>query len=104
MSGTLYIVHPGAEEISVETYPESGCPKLAKLQKEVGGYVERIRLRFEGRLRDAYVDEDGIMKGLRLNTRATNMTMHTGNSFHVIYGPMVIWVPTKRKKKSGQFD
>lgn len=74
-------------------------PRLEILQRAVGlrdeerVTVERIRVRFEGRLRDAYVDEDGFSKKLSRNTQAYIM-------FGVdVVGNVAVWVPGTRTDK-----
>ena len=42
--------------------------ELASLQKEVGGYIEAVRL-LDGRL--AFINEEGKLKGLPINERAS---------------------------------
>jgi Domain of unknown function (DUF3846) len=69
-------------------------PSLEQLQRSIGGgYVERVRVRYNERVRDAYVDEDGIAKGLPLNAHATGMLAGMYRMAGGILGPMTIWVP-----------
>ena len=61
MSGTLFRV-PANGPVEIHRHEGSGTPGLAQLQKLVGGYIERIRVHYENRVRDAYVDEEGVYK------------------------------------------
>lgn len=56
---------------------------LKELQDAVGGYIELIRVRHEGKVRDAYVNENGRFDGLPHNAQATTMASEFG------YGPLV---------------
>jgi hypothetical protein len=66
--------------------------QLEEMQKHVGGYIERVRVRFEGRVRDAYVNEDGMAEELPVNREGTAMLteQYRGN---VLLGNVAIWVP-----------
>jgi hypothetical protein len=47
------------------------CPTLAESQKIVGGYIEKIPIRFSNKT--LIVNEDGRIKNLPLNHRASQM-------------------------------
>jgi len=96
MSGTL--IRIGADGTHGETaWTKSKPPDLKTLQAQIdGGYIERVKVRWHEVIRDAYVDEDGLSKNLPPNRRAMTLTIHT----HTIVGPMVIWVPHPKPKKS----
>jgi hypothetical protein len=68
---------------------------LSLMQRLVGGYIERVKIKYDGRLRDAYVDEEGLVKGLRTNLFA----LHTAG-LHLV-GPLVIWIPDPHRAKPG---
>lgn len=75
-------------------------PDLATLQRLVGGYIERIKVRWNGRLRDGYVDEDGISKfPHRINKEACRLAAgaHGGEVKWRLVGPIVIWVPDAKE-------
>ena len=91
MSGQLHILRSDHSNTTV-TWTKSGPPSLEILQREVGGYIEHIRVHFLGKMRDAYVDEDGHSKLLPLNLRAT--ALWGGN----LRGPLVVWVPDSKSK------
>lgn len=109
MSGTLHIIGILPSEDSQVHIDCQGSPPIEALQKAVGGYVERIRVRFKGKLRDCYVDEDGWGKRLEHNPRVTALCSSEfvrmfGN---VLLGPAAIWVPdspgeTRREPDSSQ--
>lgn len=49
-----------------------GPDQLKMLQMAVGGWIEPVRAYFKGKWREAYVDEEGMCKGLPLNLAASN--------------------------------
>ena len=77
-------------------------PTLKDFQDAVGGYIERVKVRYEGKDRDAFVDEEGIMKDLPINPTATEFyigyflsktsTMLWATELAPLRGPMVIEV------------
>jgi hypothetical protein len=74
-------------------------PTLAQLQREVGGLIERVRVRFEGRVRDAFVNEDGLGLGLARNQAATDLLAPPFNPrINVLVGNLVVWVPDPKEK------
>jgi hypothetical protein len=88
MSGTIVIITPTG--ITGEQRSEKrGQPPLEVLQRAVGGYIELVKVRWRGRVRDAFVNEDGISLQLRVNETACDLTING----HIIYGDMAIWVP-----------
>lgn len=63
-------------------------PDLKPLQKAVGGYIERIKVRFEGKVREAYANEDGFSLGLGINREAGRISAEFG--YQGIVGPIAI--------------
>jgi hypothetical protein len=100
MSGRLISISPTGIVVEIHTKPKKGESSLPyeECRQMVGGFLERVQVRFEGRVRDAYVDEDGISKGLMKNVFATvKLTeLWKGNT---LYGPCVVWVPDPKVKK-----
>lgn len=92
MSGTLFVMSPDGR-VTEERWEQTGYPKLEVMQRLVGGYIERVRVSWQGRKRDAYVDEDGLAKQLPPNFNATRLC----GMF--IVGSIVIWVPDKATRK-----
>lgn len=86
MSGHIIAIHPDGTKIDT-AWPRKGPPDLKTLQAQVGGYIEHVKVRYEGKVRTAYVDEEGIIKCLPLNWRAVEELRV------VFYGPLVIWIP-----------
>lgn len=75
-------------------------PTLEELQAEVGGYIERVRVRIEGRVRDAFVNEDGISDNLPTNWAATEMLAPPFvPGVNVLLGNLTVWVPDPKPKK-----
>lgn len=95
-TGRICIIYPnGLREFRTITNKKG--PQMEDLQKAIGGgYFERVRVRYDGRMRDAYVDEDGLSKRLPLNTLASELL---GAS---IVGPMAIWIPDQKGKKNDE--
>jgi len=79
------IIHPdGIEEI---VHPKTGTTfSLEELQKFVGGYIERVPTPSMDRDIDCVVDEEGLMKQLPMNRKASNLV----GGGQMIVGPMVI--------------
>jgi hypothetical protein len=97
MSGKLIVVDVDGT-VNPLVWPEKNRPELRLLQQIVEGYIEPVQVRYEGRVREAYVNEEGIPKGLPHNFLATSMLTerYFGNT---IFGKMVIWVPDPKPKK-----
>lgn len=96
MSGRLIRFPPvgAVTEIPVT----SKTPGFEQLHAALGGYLERIRVRWEGKIRDAYVDEDGIMKGLPINYKIHGFLDGVFKNYPAhIYGDVLIWVPDPKK-------
>lgn len=66
-------------------------PELETLQGIVGGYIEAVGPA-DGRW-TAYVDEEGLLKGLPLNRRATVMARQLGAGDVLLVGPAVFLGP-----------
>jgi len=102
--GTLVIIAPSGA-VTNQRIERSKGPSLEVLQAAVGGYIERVRVRWSGRVCDAYVNEDGISEGLTLNTSATLIldgsflvrARRLGNN---IVGPCAVWVPDAKVASS----
>lgn len=99
MSGTLHTITPSGG--AVHRYEGKGPPPIEQLQELVGGYVQRLKARFEGRVRDMYVDEDGLQKGLPQNPGATALLAQPYLIHHEhLVGPAVIWVPDSKEQQT----
>jgi hypothetical protein len=99
MSGKLVVIHPD-ESRAEEIHFIEKKPTLDDLQHHVGGWIERIKVRYEGQIRDGYLDEEGLLKSLPINRRAMEMdTMKLYRGGMPLVGPLVIWVPDKRVEK-----
>jgi hypothetical protein len=96
-TGKLTSILPNGERIEQLITSAKG-PSLATLQAAVGGYIERVKVRFNGRVRDGYVNEEGIAKGLPSNSVATDMLtdIYVGT---VLFGTLAIWEPDPKKPK-----
>ena len=77
-----------------ESVTESKKPDYETIHSLLGGYMERIRVRYEGRIRDAYVDEEGLIKGLDRNPKIEKMMDGMFKGYAApIAGKAIIWVP-----------
>lgn len=108
MSGKLVTIRPDGTS-SFAIWPKSGTPEWRVLADSVGGYIERVRVHYDGKVRDAYVNEDGISQGLPVNKPATALLAHPFYpDQNTLLGCLVIWVPDpvvrkgpKRKNPDG---
>lgn len=91
MSGSIVIIKPDGSENSIR-WPQGGQPPLETLQRCIGGgYIESVKVHY-GKTRQAYVDEDGLIKNLPFNERASFLYGRR------IVGDMVIWIPDSKEK------
>lgn len=90
--GKLYVITPHGS-LPAQALPEE--PTLAQWQSAVGGYIERVRVRFLGEVRDAFVNEEGRLENLPLNYVATAMLAPPFGGT-LIVGNLAIWVPNAR--------
>lgn len=75
-------------------------PELSVLQKLIGGWIERVTVFWEGRICDAYVDEEGKLKNLPFNDMASTARVNAhGDSVDVIVGRMAIWLPERAARR-----
>lgn len=98
MSGKLVVIHPSGM-VTEHPYEKSGAPDWVALKGLVGGYIERVRVRYEGKVRDAYVNENGISEGLPLNPHGAAILAAPFTPGTEIVGPLVVWVPNPKVKK-----
>jgi hypothetical protein len=97
-SGTLVTINPDGSR-SEQRLTKS--PTLEQLQKQVGGYIERVRVRADGRVRDAYVNEDGLMQGLPINRHAGAMLAKPFVGLSIV-GPLTYFVPDPKPKRESE--
>ena len=85
---------------SMETVPLYKKETLEQLQGWVGGYIECVRVRFAGRIRDVWINEEGLLKNLPVNQEATNLYEATlGCSLkNPLVGDVVIILPNKKRR------
>lgn len=97
MSGLLIVISPDGTKRAIP-WIKRGPPDLKILQESVGGCIERVRVRWEDRVRDAYVNEDGHALRLAINAAGTSLlSQRLAGSFLV--GPVAIWIPDPAKKQ-----
>lgn len=96
MSGKLITIDPNGN-VTTTVYSKSGTPDWQTLKTLVGGYIERVQVRWDTKLRDAYVNENGLSEGCIYNQKATWLTDGQFKGVEIV-GPLVIWVPDPKKK------
>lgn len=94
--GKLITIRPDGTRKEVRL---SAKPTLDQLQWEVDGYIERVRVRIEGRVRDAWVNEDGIAENLPINRPAMDLLAAPFNPRNTLLGNLTVWVPDPKPKK-----
>lgn len=52
-----------------------GHPTLEQMQALVGGYIEHLDVDFEGKRQHMLVNEEGLFRGLPVNTKATMIAL-----------------------------
>jgi len=97
-TGKLLLVYPSGASIE-EVVTDKKGPSLETLQRVVGGCIERIKVRYNDRTRDAYVNEDGIAKNLPYNGIASRMTNGTIFAGANIVGVCAVWIPDPKRKE-----
>jgi hypothetical protein len=80
----LIIRADGSEE-KLELSELNPIDRLKELQSSVGGYIEEVHLG-EGRI--LYVNEEGLLKGLKTNFRATEIVKE--------HAPQYLFTPNAR--------
>jgi hypothetical protein len=91
------IVPPTGPEVTVGI-TDTHTPTLENLQQAVGGYVEPVKVRYQGKIRQAYVDEDGLSKQLPPNPAATEMLAMSYFLSGQLRGNCAIWIPNAAPK------
>lgn len=100
--GKLYVITPDGS-LPAQEFPKGH--ELKDLQTAVGGSIERVRIRFEGKVRDAYVNEDGIAQGLPPNRAATRLLAPPFHpAVNQLFGNVAIWVPTPKPSKAARAE
>lgn len=69
----VHFIEPSLDHTGsvVERIEERGELSLNELRDYIGGYVEHVSVLFRGRRCSMFVDEEGLLKGLKLNPTAT---------------------------------
>lgn len=94
MKGILLIIEPQGKKIR---YKFDNEPSLTQLQSFVGGYIERVRVKVDGKWRDAFLDEEGMMKGRMVNIEFRKMMVdsYERDDVQMFVGPVAIWLPNE---------
>ena len=92
MPGTLVIIK--SDGTVEKTHIEEKSPGVEPVQAAVKGYFTVIKVRYKGRTRTAYVNEEGLSMNLDPNPYAFEMVESPGIKVQgMVFGDMAIWVP-----------
>lgn len=97
MSGRLVKLEPNGN-VTETRWEKRGPPDWQTLKALVGGYIEGVQVKYDGKLRQAYVNENGLLEGDIYNQRATWLTDGRSKGTDIV-GNMVIWIPDQKVKK-----
>lgn len=89
----LIVISPDGVEKRID-FPGT-APAYELLRMHVGGMIAPLRLRYDGKLRQCYVHEEGLLIGLAQNDAATHLMRETfayalARPADVLVGPLVI--------------
>jgi hypothetical protein len=91
--GTLVVISPEGQVTEVPVKKLD----ISEIQAAVSGYVERIKVRYEGKVRDCYLNEEGLLRGMPYNPKIRELAeAYYGRPCQDFAGVGVIWVPTPR--------
>lgn len=89
--GRLIAVHPDGKHVE---YPSKKAD-YEKLSGLVGGYIERIKVRYEGKVRDCYLNEEGLLNRLPWNPKVKEYAeAYYNRPCQQFAGVGVIWIPS----------
>jgi hypothetical protein len=97
--GKIVVVKTTGEEI---TLPADDKLDIRLMYLAIGcNVVERIKVRYEGKVRDAYLDEEGLLRPVvRMNPKIKEYAeAYYGRPCQDFAGNAAIWIPTPRKPK-----
>lgn len=86
--GQLLVIRANGNRETLHFVPGQR-PLLSSMQALVGGDIEQIAVRVDGKVREAYVDEEGRRKNLPFNAAASELSCNG----HRICGTMIVWIP-----------
>lgn len=98
--GTIVVVKTSGE---IVTLPADEKLDLRLIYFAIGANtVERIKVRYEGRVRDCYLDEEGWLPPQKRPNPAIKVMAEAyyGAPCQDFAGHAAIWIPTPRSKKS----
>ena len=96
---SIVVVKPTGEYL---TLPADDKLDLRLMYLAIGCHsVERIKVRYEGKVRDCYLDEEGWLNGKRPNPALKKLAeAYYGAPCQDFAGSGAIWIPTPRRKKA----
>lgn len=95
MPGTLIEILPSGLA-QYHPWTKRGSPNFQTIKNLVTSWYTSCRVKFEDKVREAYVSDNGYAERLEVNPVATYLYHQAciPGTTHRIVGPMVIWLPT----------
>ena len=86
-----YIIIKETGEIDYHEMPFKKKWDLPTLQKNVGGYIEAVQLKIQGKKYSGWANEEGLQKNLSINTKATTFYQeyHKKDGIALV-GPVIV--------------
>ncbi|MCZ7633440.1 MAG: DUF3846 domain-containing protein [Phycisphaerales bacterium] len=98
-----YLSIPASESLTIGMFcVTEECDELAVLQEKVGGFIEAVPARVGVRRGTLIVNEEGLLKRLRTNPRAS--ALRAMISAHPLVGDAVLAGPVKNGEFVGLSD
>lgn len=96
MSGTMVVIKEDGTE-TLHPWLKSKPPDWETIRDHIGGYIERCKCRYAGKVCDMWCDENGLLVGKEINPKATALIrLYYGPATQVIVGTVMVWVPGKQ--------
>lgn len=92
--GKLITITPDGKKTETRIEHDGG-PSLEELQKELRGFPILVKVEYEGKLRHAYVDEDGRARRRPINPHASTYLQKAYEPVETVLlvGNLTIWIP-----------
>lgn len=100
MSGQLHIYTPDGTHTAMPISTKR--PALEVMQEAVGGLIVPVKVRYAGRIREAYVNDEGLIYNMCVNLLAMKFAkdaLPDNSAVPLLVGNMCIWIPDPKGKK-----
>lgn len=89
--GTMVLITPDGSE----SYHEAKKLDIHKVYELIGcNIVERVKVRYDGKIRDCYLDEEGLYRQGQSNPRVRQLAeAYYGRPCQTFMGAGVVWIP-----------